>query len=903
MPENLRKQSRNIIWLILLIGTLNILGWSFGIEILKRPWTGIAAMNPVSAFTFILCAIALLIFEKRNQVSFLRLYKVLAFAVIAIGTIRITYEFLEYENGINRSSFLNLIKTPFVDKLFFKMAVSTAVKFVLAGIALLSLDFTIKKRFVPAQQLGLLIGIVSLIPVLGYFYNVPEYYGTLLYPSIALYTAVCFVLLSLAILLANTRVGFMNEFTGTYTGALIAKRFIPLAIIVPLILGFIRLKFQYLANSSIELATAIYTTSIIFIFVYLIWIYVRMLNRRDALKSVSDLSLRKSQARSQAILNAAPDGMILISSDHRIRFMNQRIQCLFGYTEAELINQPSELLFQYHFYPENFNNISQAENESAGHIPPTGIELTAKRKNGTTFPAEITLFHFQDDEEKMLSVSVRDITSRKMNDEKLRQFAFILERTSDGVIFTDENFAIQSWNKGAENIFGHAEKDVLGRDISATVRATKDEDITRHRKQRVAAEGIIEFNSVCKTSSDELRHIRVLTAKITNADGSPKGYISLVNDISQQIQQEQNLIQFNKQLGEQVESKTREIKRSEENYRMLVEQASDGIFITDSQFHFIDVNTRGCEILGYSREEILKLKSTEFLFIDVNIGEGVYADDDNDHHVSECKFLRKDQTEIVLEINSKFLSDGRFLGIVRDVTDRIAAQNELLHSREQLRQLTRHLESVREEEGTRIAREIHDELGQELTGIKMDLSLLKKDVASQIPFRPGNIDEIISMVDGTIKTVRKISSELRPTLLDDLGLIAAIDWQLKEFAKRYFIRSHFECNIDDIRPEASTKTAIFRIFQESLTNIARHANASIVHCVVRMEEGFLYLEVSDNGIGFTVRSSSKRKSLGMLGMNERAIMMNGELLIESTPGKGTKVSLKVPMPLNILVHD
>src|ERR1043166_6210331 len=104
--------------------------------------------------------------------------------------------------------------------------------------------------------------------------------------------------------------------------------------------------------------------------------------------------------------------------------------------------------------------------------------------------------------------------------------------------------------------------------------------------------------------------------------------------------------------------------------------------------------------------------------------------------ISVLSFLRKDNTEIVLEINAKFLSDGRFLGIVRDVTERIAAQNELLHSREQLRQLTRHLESVREEEGTRIAREIHDELGQELTGIKMDLSLLKKDVASQIPFRP-----------------------------------------------------------------------------------------------------------------------------------------------------------------------
>jgi PAS domain S-box-containing protein len=267
--------------------------------------------------------------------------------------------------------------------------------------------------------------------------------------------------------------------------------------------------------------------------------------------------------------------------------------------------------------------------------------------------------------------------------------------------------------------------------------------------------------------------------------------------------------------------------------------------------------------------------------------------------------VRKDGTRFQANVISTAVRDdqNRLLGfaqVTRDITGLKQAEKQLKVSREQLRALAAYLQSVREEERTRIAREVHDELGQALTGLKMDLAWLEKkftDPTDRPSLRtlrqktrkmPGLVDEIIC-------TVRKIATELRPGVLDDLGLEAAIEWQIQDFQKRTGIKCEFASNLKDIRLSSDRATAIFRIFQETLTNIVRHAKATRVKIKLEATCGKVVLEVHDNGRGLSARNLSGTNSLGLLGMRERAMMLDGEVTIVGRRGKGTTVGLRIPL--------
>lgn len=210
----------------------------------------------------------------------------------------------------------------------------------------------------------------------------------------------------------------------------------------------------------------------------------------------------------------------------------------------------------------------------------------------------------------------------------------------------------------------------------------------------------------------------------------------------------------------------------------------------------------------------------------------------------------------------------------------------------ELRQLTAHLQTVREDERIRISREIHDELGQELTGLKMDLSWISKKVPSTVQ---PKIESMSSLVDHTIQTVRKISQELRPGVLDTLGLDAALEWQAQEFQKRTGIMCHYFSSLDGAVVDREVSTAVFRICQELLTNVARHAEARKVQIDLNWTNHQLILEVNDNGKGISSGQVVDSKAWGLIGMRERAHLMKGELEIEGHPGKGTTVKLVLPL--------
>jgi PAS domain S-box-containing protein len=241
---------------------------------------------------------------------------------------------------------------------------------------------------------------------------------------------------------------------------------------------------------------------------------------------------------------------------------------------------------------------------------------------------------------------------------------------------------------------------------------------------------------------------------------------------------------------------------------------------------------------------------------------------------------------------------GRFVGhfgIQRDVTQRRQEENEILRSRQELRDLTARLQLVREEERTHIAREVHDELGQALTGLKIDLAWIKSRVADR-PALAERVQSVIVRIDGAMDTVRRIATDLRPGVLDDLGLVAAVEWQALEFERSTGITTRLDVQAVHAELDDLCATTVFRILQETLTNVARHARASGVHITLQVSADALALGVGDNGRGITEAERRSPLSLGLVGIRERAIACGGDLVIRGARGQGTTVSVTVPLP-------
>jgi signal transduction histidine kinase len=228
-----------------------------------------------------------------------------------------------------------------------------------------------------------------------------------------------------------------------------------------------------------------------------------------------------------------------------------------------------------------------------------------------------------------------------------------------------------------------------------------------------------------------------------------------------------------------------------------------------------------------------------------------------------------------------------------------ASEARLAASQRELRALAGHLQSVREEERTRMARELHDHLGQVLTGLRLELSWLSgRLMRSEIEASHALVESTRSMmdlVDETVETVRRTATELRPGVLDDLGLAAAIEWQAADFQKRTKIRSEVAISLDSATPHRDLSTAVFRIVQEALTNVARHASAGHVSIALGTSGGQLLLEIADDGRGITELEQSGAGSLGLLGIRERARLLGGEVTITGVPGMGTTVTARMPL--------
>jgi two-component system sensor histidine kinase UhpB len=350
------------------------------------------------------------------------------------------------------------------------------------------------------------------------------------------------------------------------------------------------------------------------------------------------------------------------------------------------------------------------------------------------------------------------------------------------------------------------------------------------------------------------------------------------------------------------------LRESNERYEIVAQATNDVIWDWDLQSGKILRTQSGIKsVYGYSDSTALDTKEKWLEHVHHKDRQSVSdflehpGSSDNASLFSvEYRFRRQDGEYLHL-LNRGYIirnEEGvpiRMIGAEQDISGRKKSEKEMQQLNEQLRQLTAHLQNIREEEQTRIAREIHDELGQQITGLKMDVAWLKKKLTTNVePMTiQAKLNTMTGLLDETVRTIRKISSELRPSILDDIGLVAALEWQSQEFEKRFQVTVHFSSDSKELQVPTPIATGLFRIFQESLTNVARHAEANTVKATLQQENDHILLTITDDGKGFAI-DPTKKQTLGMLGMKERALMIGADLTIKSEPGKGTTVTISVP---------
>lgn len=594
----------------------------------------------------------------------------------------------------------------------------------------------------------------------------------------------------------------------------------------------------------------------------------------------AEQALKESEEKYRTLVEQASDGILVTDLQGIIIDMNSRLCAMFGYSKEEVVNKNVvEFL-----HPENMKQQPLRFNQLFGDQSLL-LERVAVHRDGTVFDIELNTKLISNN--RALSV-IRNISERKKAEQLLREseerYKALVENAPEALVVFDINEKrFVNVSETAGSLFKMTKDELLQiGPVEVSPRYQPDGQLSADlaiEKINLAIMGdkpSFEWTHRDKEGNPipcEVRLVRLPSETKILLRGS-------IIDITDRKKAEQAL------------------KESEEKYRTLVEQASDPIVIYSLDGKILDYNHAFMSATGYQKENLEKMSLSDLLFeedlksrpiVFGGIKKGLAV-----HDVRRIK--RKDGTAMSVELNSKMMPDGNIMVIGRDITERKKAEKELEDSYRAIRRLTDHLQNIREEERTHIAREIHDELGQQLTVMKMDISWINKKIAGSNDISmKEKTKELMALLDQTVKTVRRISSELRPSLLDDLGLTAAMEWQLHEFGRRSGIKTSLEIPPTDIKLSDSHKTGLFRIFQESLTNVARHSKAKQVDVVLSQEVKKLVLSITDNGHGFDKQKIAEKKTLGILGMKERTSMIGGSYEITSTPGKGTRVVVTIPL--------
>jgi len=461
--------------------------------------------------------------------------------------------------------------------------------------------------------------------------------------------------------------------------------------------------------------------------------------------------------------------------------------------------------------------------------------------------------------------------------------AALLDSAMDAIVTVDEQQKIVLYNRAAEKIFGWPREEILRQPLERLIpqrfRATHAAHVERFGTTGVTSRRMGALNVIygLRASGEEFP----IDASISQLD-TPQGklFTVILRDITVRLQAEERHARLAARLSG------------------LLDSAMDGIITVDEAQRIVLYNRAAEKIFGWAPDDALgqslgklmpeRFRSSHGAQMMRFATTGITSRRMGDGTVIYGKRADGEEFPMDASISQLDTADGKlFTVILRDVTERVRAQEERSA-------FAAAAHAIREEEKTRVARELHDELAQSLTALKMD-TIWVRDNAAGVPQVVGaKLADMLGMLDRAVASTRRIAADLRPLLLDDLGLMPAIDWLVSTFSQRSGVATKLKAD-EDLELQEPYATAVFRIVQESLANVAKHAGATEVTVSLEQLDSTITLSVQDNGQGFATSAPRKPHSLGLMGLRERAQLLKGSFRIESAPGQGTRVEVRIPV--------
>jgi PAS domain S-box-containing protein len=495
-------------------------------------------------------------------------------------------------------------------------------------------------------------------------------------------------------------------------------------------------------------------------------------------------------------------------------------------------------------------------------------------------------------------VAAREVlVAEHRTDASRAQLDSIVDSAMDAIVTVDAQQNIVLFNRAAEQMFRTARQEALGgpleRFIPERYRAAHRGHIEQFGRTGVTARRMGDVTTLWGLRADGEEF--PLEASISQvAEGAQRYYTVILRDITRRRQAELDAERARGALSE-----------AQARLGAIVDSAMDAVITVDQQQHIVLFNRAAEQVFKVAREDVLGTPLERLIpprFRGAHHGhiEGFGRTGVTNRRMGDVTTLwalrPESGEEFPIEASiSQVSEDGRryFTVILRDITLRKQYEDALKESQRELRELSARVLEAREEEKAHIARELHDELGQILTALKMDLASLRDAPPGQ---RAEKMQEMGRLLDQTVSATRRISADLRPLMLDDLGLVDAANWLVEDFAKRSGIACRMEISGSDVdNISKSVSTAVYRAIQESLTNVGRHSGAKSAWVVFTAEDGWIFVEVEDDGRGIAPEDLAKARSLGLKGMRERITYLGGSLEIARAPRGGTRLRVRVPL--------
>ena len=604
-------------------------------------------------------------------------------------------------------------------------------------------------------------------------------------------------------------------------------------------------------------------------------------------RKIAEEEITNTEKKFRALIQNSTDGLTVIAADGTVLDMSPSGKKILGYDKNEIIgNNRPDLI-----HPDDRSLVMGAFTDIIKD--PATIKLIEYRHNmpdGTYKWLECSYNNLLNEPYiNAIVLSYRDITERKKAEEEIRSSEIRL-------IKAQQIGKFGYWQQNLKSDMVWASKEAM--------RIYGFEALDGELEREKIASCIIDIDKVKDAATNLVAHGKEynIEIRINPADGSPMKYISVLAELEKNEQGEP--VRIVGTLQDITERKKAESKLVEnENYlRTILDSEPECVKVLNRKGELQSMNPAGLAMIQADDEQqvlgrrMIELIDEKYRADFTRLSKEVFNGNSGtfEYEVTGLKGGHRWLETHAVPLKNAAGKIINLLGLTRDITGRKKAEDELINTNEQLRQLTAHLQGVREEERKRIAREIHDELGQQLTAIKMDTVWIDKQIPAETIAVKNKLQNIIELLDGSHQSVRKILNELRPAVLDDNSLPEVLQWQGRQFTEITGTPLYFTTDQSSLKLPQEAATCIFRVYQEALTNIMRYAGAAKVLSSLYITDGKIILAIEDDGKGFDTGLVENKKRFGLLGMEERVLALNGAFSLVSSPGKGTKIVISLP---------